>query len=206
MARNNRKFPGLSVMPMLALIGFVGAAAVAFYFTGGSKKAEQPKPQRPISIKPPVVTQVSEWRYVRVFVPKSDGGKVYLVPVSVKTEVKGNIMDIALRALIREGTTDGDYAGLIPNGTRILAPITIRQGVATVNLSKEFVENFSGGSDQEALTLNSIVHTLVRNSGGKVEKVRLLVEGETVETLGGHFDLTEPIEADSTLLRPDNAN
>lgn len=206
MARSNRKFPGLSVMPMLALVGFVGAAAVAFYFTGGSGKPKEPKPQRPISIKPPVVTQVSELRYVKVFVPKSDGGKVYLVPVSVKTEVKGTTMDMALRALIKEGTADGDYAGLIPNGTRILAPIKTKQGIAIVNLSKEFIENFSGGSDQEALTLNSIVHTLVHNSGGKVEKVQLLVEGEKVETLGGHFDLTEPIEADSTLLRPGNAN
>ena len=81
-------------------------------------------------------------------------------------------------------------------------PVRSKGNIATINLSREFTDNFSGGSDQEALTVNSIVHTLVSNSGGKVNSVRILVEGETVETLGGHFELTDPVKADSTLLRP----
>ncbi len=81
-------------------------------------------------------------------------------------------------------------------------PVKVKGNVATIDLSKEFQENFSGGLDQEALTLNAIIHTLVTNSEGKVKRVRILVEGEPVETLGGHLELGEPVSADSTLLKP----
>ena len=62
------------------------------------------------------------------------------------------------------------------------------------------MDNFSGGSDQEALTINAIVHTIVANSSDRVSSVLVLVNGGSVETLGGHLELSYPIEADSTLL------
>jgi germination protein M len=202
MARMGRKFPGFGVIAALALVGFVGAAAVAFYVASGSGRATEPEKARPAATRRPTITLVSERRDVTVYLPERYGKRVYLAPVVVKAEVRGSLMDSALRALFAEGTTGGRAAGLIPDGTKLLTAVKTDGDVAEVNLSREFLDNFSGGSDQEALTLNSIVHTLVHNSGGKVGKVRLLVEGETVESLGGHFELTDPVEADSTLLRP----
>lgn len=201
MARMGRKFPGFGVIAVLALVGFVGAAAVAFYVASGSGRATEAE-KKPTATKCPTVTLVSERRDVTIYLPQSYGKRVYLAPVAVKAEVRGSLMDSALRALFAEGATGGRAAGLIPDGTKLLTGVKTDGDVAEVNLSGEFLDNFSGGSDQEALTLNSIVHTLVHNSGGQVDKVRLLVEGETVESLGGHFELTDPVEADSTLLRP----
>jgi len=82
----------------------------------------------------------------------------------------------------------------------------VKAGVAVVDLTKQFQENFSGGTMQEALTLNAIAHTVVNNSEGKVKRIRILVEGEPVETLGGAFELGEPFSADSTLLKPVDAD
>ncbi len=202
MARKGRKFPGFGVIAALALVAFVGAAAVAFYVASGAGRVTEPENARPTTTKPPTVTLVSERRDVTIYLPGKYGKRVYLAPVAVKAEVKDSLMDAALRALFAEGTTGGRAPGLIPEGTKLLGPVKTEGGVAEVNLSGDFLDNFSGGSDQEALTLNSIVHTLVHNSGGRVAKVAIKVEGETAESLGGHFELTDPIEADSTLLRP----
>ena len=87
--------------------------------------------------------------------------------------------------MIATNKQEGETGALIPKGTRLLSPIKVSHGVATVNLSVEFVNNFEGGSVQEALTLNSIAHTLVKNSGGKVRAVRILIEGKPAEPLGG---------------------
>jgi len=201
MANRSRKFRGVGVTSAVALVLFIGAAAVAFYVTSGAGRVK-PRDKKPFAAKPAVVTFVSEKRNVTIYLPSQRGNRVYLAPVTVKAEVKGTALDSAMNALIAASREGGQAPGLIPEGTRLLGRVKTSGGVATVNLSKEFLENFSGGSDQEALTLNSVVHTLVHNSGGKVGRTRILVEGEAAETLGGHFELTEPIEADSTLLAP----
>lgn len=144
----------------------------------------------------------TQGRKIVIFLPKYSEKGYYLVPVTRTTDEKGDILDLAIRTLLATNKQDGDEEYLIPHDTRLLSPVKVKNVTATVNLSKEFVDNFSGGSDQEALTLNSIAHTIVSNSDGKVEKVLILVEGKTADSLGGHFDLTEPIAADSTLLKP----
>lgn len=202
MANRRKKFPGFGLLLAAVLVVCVGAAAVAFYMTSGSGNAVAPRVAARSKVKPAVVVQVGERRKVVVFLPAGEANRVYLAPTTVKTEAKGGALDIAVRALLEAGEEGGRAAGLIPDGTRLRRPVSVDGDTVTVDLTREFVDNFSGGSDQEALTLNAIVHTVVRNSGGEVRKARILVEGETAESLGGHFDLTEPVEADSTLLKP----
>jgi germination protein M len=84
--------------------------------------------------------------------------------------------------------------------------VKVEKGVAVVNLSKEFVNNFSGGSDMEELTLNSIVATVVDSSGGKADRVKIQVEGKTVESLGGHLDLTGPLTPDPEIVKSEKGN
>ncbi len=200
MSKKGRKFRSAGLLAALALLFFLGAAAATYYVASGGKAAKPEKKRSEPS--PAVVTFVSERRKVTIFLPTTRGKRVYLAPVTVKTEAKGSMLDAALAALISAGHEGGQAPGLIPEGTKVVKRVKVDGDVATVDLSQEFIDNFSGGSDQEALTLNSIVHTLVSNSGGEVRKVRILVEGEAVESLGGHFELTDPIEADSTLLAP----
>ena len=205
MTRKSTKGPSYGILGALALVAFVGAAAVAFIVTGGLRHAPQPE-KKPSAVKPPVVTEVTQQQTVTLFLPKRSRKGPYLAPVTRSVAPGGNLLDAALTSLLAAGKEGREAEGLIPEGTRLLSTIKVTGGVAVVNLSKEFLENFSGGSEQEALTLNAIVHTLVHNSEGKVKRAQILVEGEPAESLGGHFDLSEPIAADSTLLRPDKGN
>ena len=77
-----------------------------------------------------------------------------------------------------------------PQGTRLLR-VSVKEGLAEVDFSRELVENFPGGSTTEAWIVESLCRTLAQFSD--VEKVRILVEGKRVETIGDHIDIGEPI-------------
>lgn len=206
MARRSKRSSGIGLLLVLALVVFGAAAALGYYFARGSDGSVRlPKP-KPVASRPPVVTLADQPREVTVFLPRKSDKGFYLVPVTRRTELQGSTLDVAAKTLLATSEEEGPAATLIPAGTRLLSPVKVTGRTAVLNLSGEFVDGFSGGSDQEALTLNSIVHTLVYNSEGRVKEVMILVEGETAETLGGHFDLTEPVEADSTLLKPDSGS
>lgn len=188
----------------MALIVFGGAAAIAYLVTGGG---QGDRTRRPKSVAPPVARHRTDTprvltREVTIFVPAVAKDRFYLVPVSRATRSSGELLDAALQALLATPGESGEAGKLIPQGTKARGPVKVVNGVAMVDLSREFVENFSGGSTQESLILNSIAHTLVSNSGGTVSKVQILVEGKTVEELDGHFDLSEPFAPASDLLKP----
>ena len=200
MTKKTGKSSRFGLLSILAVVGFIAAATGAFYVTK-SLQSERAKGKATIS-KPAVVT-LTEQRQVTLYLPKKSKRGLYLAPQTRTAEFKGSTLDAALSTLLAAGQGKGESAGLIPEGTKLRGEIKVKGDVATVDLTKEFQENFSGGSEQEALTLNAIVHTLVNNSEGKVKRARILVEGEPAESLGGHFELSEPIAADSTLLKPD---
>ncbi len=200
MAKRKKK-SGIGWLFLLGVFLVAGATAGGLYLTGKLQMNPTPPRTKPIvTVTPkPVVAQ----RSVYIYVPKQDPKGFHLSRVTRTTRQEGGILDAAVNCLLQTNKEEGLVGGLIPAGTGLLDPIEIDdKGVATLNFSGELVENFSGGSDQEALTVNAIVHTVVSNSSGNVQSVRILVEGKPVDTLGGHLDLTEPVKADSTLLRP----
>jgi germination protein M len=202
MAKKKKKSGGSGKLFLLGVLVVCAAAAGAYYFMNGFPFGLRQPAQKPIVTVTPRPVPLAPEQNVFIYLPKKSNKGLYLARVAATTRDKSNTLDAALKLLLDTNKHEGISAGLIPTGTKLLSPVSIHKGVATVNLSREFKDNFPGGSEQEALTVNSIAHTLVSNSEGKVSSVRILVNGETVETLGGHLELTDPIKADSTLLRP----
>jgi len=81
----------------------------------------------------------------------------------------------------------------IPNETKLIN-ISIEDKTAYVNFSREIIDNHWGGSSGETMTIGSIVNTLTLNNGTGIERVQILIEGEKVETLAGHIDISIPLE------------
>lgn len=71
---------------------------------------------------------------------------------------------------------------------------------AYLDFNQAFQANHPGGSAGELLTIYSLVNTLVDNLEG-IERVQILVEGETIETLAGHIDITKPLPRNSTIVK-----
>ena len=70
--------------------------------------------------------------------------------------------------------------------------IYIRERTAYVDFSREIVDGFTGGSAGEYLLVASLVQTVCANFRD-IDAVRILVEGEDVDTIGGHLDVSRPI-------------
>jgi len=202
MAKRSSKIRRTGLLVVLALVAFVAAAAATYYATSIYQSKPKPGESGQVTAHPPVITEVPLGVRVVIYVPETDPEGSYLVPVSVTARKKGGRLDTALEALLRAGQSGGRAEGLIPEGTKLLAPIKVEDGVAEVNLSEAFLDNFNGSIEQEALTLNSIVYTLVSNSDGRVRRAQILVKGEKADTLGGHLELTDPIEASPAALKP----
>ena len=87
----------------------------------------------------------------------------------------------------------------LPTGTK-LRGITVADGLATVDFSQALVSQFHGGSDNEGVTVFAIVNTLA--SLPAVDRVRILVDGKPVSTIGGHLDISAPMKYDGELVAP----
>ncbi|KAB2952740.1 GerMN domain-containing protein [Heliorestis acidaminivorans] len=103
----------------------------------------------------------------------------------------------AVQELIKGPGLAGGSLPTVPAGTRLL-DINIKDGVCIVDLSKEFKTNHEGGSAGETLTVYSIVNTLTQFPS--VEKVQFLVEGQYIDTIAGHVDVSEAMARHNTMI------
>jgi len=94
-----------------------------------------------------------------------------------------------LRALLRIYQQPGAAHPLSP-ASDIRSTYLVDPGGAVIDLNKAFADEHRSGILSEQLTVNSLVETLAANAPG-IQRVRILVEGGTRDTLAGHADLSE---------------
>jgi spore germination protein GerM len=87
----------------------------------------------------------------------------------------------------------------IPAGTTLRALYLTAKGEAYVDLSKDASAAHTGGTQDELLTIYTIVNALTANLPA-VTSVQLLVDGKEVDTLAGHVDLRRPLEKNLALV------
>ena len=178
----------LAAAAMLALAAGCGdeqkpAQADSPAQTAQTKDTEKPAQEKPKEMQ------------VNVYYPRNDGTGLIAVSRKVNTE-KDDKYTAAMKSLLT-GTKEKGQTNVIPKKAK-LRSVTVKDGVATVDFSKELEQNFSGGSTGEEMLIGSIVNTLT--DFAEVEKVQILIEGASVETLSGHMDLSEPLTRMTELL------
>ena len=94
-----------------------------------------------------------------------------------------------LRALLRV-YQQRDSPHPIAPAADIRSIYLIDPGAAVIDLNAPFADQHRSSILGEQLTVNSLVETLAANVPG-INRVKILVEGNTRETLAGHADLTE---------------
>jgi len=100
-----------------------------------------------------------------------------------------------VRAIYREllaGPAE-KHTDLFPDGTELLEAYWTERGTLYLDWNQALTQGFRGGSARERSLIASIVRTAGDNIPG-VERVMLLVEGEPIETIGGHFDTLSPLD------------
>ena len=140
-------------------------------------------------------TQKQTQTEITVYFPDANAEKL----IAVKRQIPANDNKYvnAINELITGPANDSEGFTIMPKGTKVLS-VNVNNNIATVDFSKEFQNNFTGGSTGEIMLVGSIVDTLTDFK--EIKSVRFTLEGQPLDILGGHLDLTEPVSRMNDLL------
>ncbi len=137
----------------------------------------------------PPVEEVHGTRSVDLFFPSSSGG----LSRETREIVGGDFLEEDVRHTLEElrlGGRSGQRA--LPSTTRIRNVFFDGEGEVTIDFSDHLRVDHPGGSAAEFATLRCLASTLGASFPG-IDRIRILVDGETVSTLAGHADLSRPL-------------
>lgn len=124
-----------------------------------------------------------------IFLIKNTPTDFLLVPIN--REIFGELTPkTALEALIKGPLPNEEWQESVPGSTKLFG-LSIYDGLATANFSKEIQTDFNGGSLIELLLVEAIVNTLTEFP--EINRVQILVNGEVVESIGGHVSIGKPL-------------
>lgn len=167
---------------LLAALAFVGAC-------GRHKSANK-------AAQSPLFTGNEEQREVVLTFPALDKPGFVLV----KRKIYATSSTVAqakqvLLALMAGPLADGSEAGATAcfgPGAAVQELYLDGKGLAVVDLAPETVQGLPGGTSAEVATLYCLIRSLSMNIPA-INRVKLLVDGEEVESLRGHIDLRDPL-------------
>jgi len=172
---------GIAVMIVLVI-------ALGFYFRQMQRLVYEPEPAADTLPVTPPPTGATET--VTLYVANDEAGE--LRGQSAQIPLPGGRQQRAeelLRSLLRIYQLPG-AAHPLTAASEIRSIYLVEPGAAVIDLNAAFADQHRSGILVEQLTVNSLVETLAVNVPG-VQRVRILVDGKTRDTLAGHADLTE---------------
>lgn len=182
----------LLILILVVIFFLIDKFVLPWYRDRGKIDIKVEKPLEEIKEEPPLVSE--EIEIVLYF---ADDNAEYLLPELRKIKKTNEIAKQAVLELIKGPAASGLYP-TIPPATTINA-LYISDGIAYTDLSRELIKNHPGGSAGELLTAYSLVLTLT--SFPDIDKVQILVDGSSKDTLVGHMDVSMPLERDEDWLR-----
>jgi sporulation and spore germination protein len=179
------------MMPRHLAIGTAVMLAIALgmslYVWRMRKRAAVPEPAeytRPVA--PPVQGPTEQ---ITLFVAWDDAGTLRAqaarIPLPAGRQERAEEL---LRALV-EIYLDKNSPHPLGPGSEIRNVYLVDPGLAVIDANAAFADNHRSGVLVEELTVASLVETLAVNIPG-INRVKILVDGKSRDTLAGHADLT----------------
>lgn len=159
-------------------------------------KPENPKttPENPNTDPPKIVSPATQTQAQKIKVKAyfPDDAGINLVAVNRTIEVNDESEKyLAAVQLLTQNPNEKDLTAIFPKNAKINS-VKFENGTAFVDFDKNITKSFAGGSTGEELLVSSVVKTLTEFK--EIKQVKFLIDGEEVETLSGHMDLSEPIK------------
>lgn len=153
-----------------------------------STQPQTPQPNEPAPGKETVA--------VTIYFPTPDA--TGLVATQRSIEVTETTSEKVIEGIFKEFTNPpSGLVAPLPGETELLE-VKINDGVATINLSNAFRENFEGGATGEQMILYSIVNSLTELQD--VNSVEFLLNGELKAAILGGLDTSTPVSANESLI------
>ena len=117
-----------------------------------------------------------------------------LVPVSVELPLSSDPVLRAKQVLntLLAGPVDPE-ARTLPPDAALLAFYILPDGTAVADFSESMATSIPSGIQSEQLDVDSITRTLEANVP-QVQRLKILIHGQEVDTLAGHLDLTQTFQ------------
>jgi germination protein M len=150
----------------------------------------------------PKEVKIDEIKSREVILYFSDDQALYLVPEKRNIEkptAKSIVMELVKGPSI-ENTSAGTLYGTLPVDLQIL-DVQVKENIAYVDFKGDIGEKMQGGSAAEGMALFSIINTLVLDKQLGITKVQFLVEGQKVETIAGHYNVSQPMSEDKEMIK-----
>jgi Sporulation and spore germination len=89
----------------------------------------------------------------------------------------------------------------IPKGSTLRGIFVSERNEVFVDLDPAIRTSHPGGTQQELMTVYTIVNTLLTNLPN-LQEVQILIGGQEVDTLAGHVDLRRPLRKNDAIVAP----
>lgn len=127
---------------------------------------------------------------VTLFFLSSEDGKLRAEERDISKPAAGGAYLKALFSELKRGPQRPGLVAPLPEKIQLRNAFLLPDGVAVLDLAVD--SGLSFGSDEEVAIVASLVDTTLQNVAD-TSRVRILVNGEPAETLGGHVDLSRPL-------------
>ena len=159
-----------------------------------SPESEKPSAQ-PEEKSSAIDNPAKESMTVKVYYPDDSGMKLVEVEREIVIDDSTDKYTAAIETLLEDPNED-NLTTIFPKNAAIRSVI-VEGDLAIVDFDGSFLKNFVGGSTGEEFLIGSVVDTLTNFP--EVKRVKFLVDGQEIETLSGHMDLSTPLERMSDL-------
>jgi germination protein M len=185
---------------LLALLAAAVAALIFVNRSGLPRFARRgPRPFLRVTPAPPVPVTAApgttpapaiETIRVTLYFPDQDGLLLHPEERDIPKPAGGAAFLQALFEELRKGPQHEGLMGAIPDKMHLRNAFLLPEGQVVLDLAVD--AGLAFGSDEELTIVASLVNTTLQNVA-ETSRVRILVNGEPAETLGGHVDLTRPL-------------
>ena len=110
---------------------------------------------------------------------------------------------VQLARAILEALISGPQSNLnrtLPAASRLRAVFIGTDNICTADFNSAIREGHPGGCRGEMLTVYSIVNSLIINIPS-IKKIKLLIDGNDIESLAGHINMQIPLPANMLIIR-----
>lgn len=159
-----------------------------------------PAPPAPVTAAPgatplPVVETIR----ITLYFPDQNGLLLHPEERDIPKPAGGPAFLKILFAELQKGPTRQGLMAAVPEKMQLRNAFLLPEGQAVLDLAVD--AGLAFGSDEELTIVASLVDTTLQNVA-ETSRVRILVNGEPAETLGGHVDLTRPLLFIRSVIEP----
>ena len=168
------------------------AVVILLIFISCDSKQTDPTPIPPPS--PIVISEPAQTQLQKCTLFFFDTNSLRLAGEQRELELSQDVTE-RLKQTITELLNDS-ISGLyqtIPQGTLLYEVYVNEQSTAYLDFSHHLKDEHIGGTTSEALTIAAILRTVKMNFPDEIRKVQILIEGLETDTIGGHVDISKPL-------------